>query len=292
MISSMTGFGRGSFKSRLGIFTAEVKTVNHKYLEVTCKLPNSLSIFEDKVKTLIQTIIKRGKVYYNLIHEGASPHADSLFVDKELAKKYYDKLSYLKKSLNLYGNIDVSDIISLPGILDYKNREKNISKCWPSIEKATASALNKLIVERDKEGKALFIDLKKRLVIINDHVLRIKDKSKKNVKGYKRKLEERIEEISGTQIVNNGRLEMEVALYAKNSDISEEVTRLKNHILNFERTINDSGEAGKKLDFIAQELHREINTVGSKSNDYAISKSVIEIKSEIEKIREQVKNLE
>ena len=163
---------------------------------------------------------------------------------------------------------------------------------WPPIHKAASLARDKLIVEREKEGRHLYKDFKKRLKRIKRYIVKIRDRSCINVENYKKKLEERIKEISRNQTVNNGRLEIEVALYAKNSDISEEVTRLDNHILNFNKTIDKRGEAGKKLDFIAQELHREINTVGSKSSDYAISKSVIEVKSEIEKIREQLKNIE
>lgn len=292
MIRSMTGFGSGKSRSKHGIVTSEIKTVNHKFLEISCKLPNSLSVFEDKIKLLLQKGIRRGKVYFNLIYEGASPHADSLYVDKKLAESYYNKLNSLRKIFRLEGEVRISDIITFPGILNYKTSEKDVSKLWPSVSEATHLAIARLINEREKEGKTLCRDFKKRLQRIKRYVFKIRDRAHGNVKDYKRRLEERIKEISGIQAINNERLEMEVALYAKNSDISEEIIRLKNHLSNFNKTITNAGEAGKKLDFIAQELHREINTVGSKSNDYTISKSVIEVKSEIEKIREQVKNIE
>jgi uncharacterized protein (TIGR00255 family) len=262
-------------------------------LEITCKFPNSIIFFEDKVKLALQKHIKRGKVYYNLIYEGTSPHADSLFIDKQLAKNYYHKLSYLGKMFNIKDNINMHDLISIPGILGYKTTESDVSKLWPAVDSATKLAIGKLIADREKEGRAIYSDLKKRLKKIQRYVDMIKDKANANVDGYKKKLEERIKEISGNnKLINNDRLEMEVAIYAKNSDISEEINRLKSHIKNFHKTIEGDGETGKKLDFIAQELHREVNTIGSKSNDYTISKAAIEIKSEIEKIREQVKNLE
>lgn len=292
MIKSMTGFGSDKSRSKYGVVTAEIKTVNHKFLEISCKLPNSLVIFEEKIKSLLQRGIKRGKVYFNLIYEGASPHADSLYVDKKLAKSYYNKLNSLKKAFKLEEGIKLNDIILFPGVLNYRSAEKDISKLWPSVRAAVNAALGKLINEREKEGRNLYKDFKRRIKKIKNYIAKIKDKAYINVKSYKEKLEQRISEISKSHAINNERLEMEVALYAKNSDISEEITRLKNHISNFDKTIAKSGEAGKKLDFIAQELHREINTVGSKSNDYTISKSVIEIKSEIEKIREQLKNIE
>ena len=292
MIRSMTGFGSGRAKTRSGVLTAEIKTVNHKFLEITCKLPNSLSFFEEKIKEILQKRIKRGKVYFNLIYEGSSPHAESLFVDKKLAQSYYNKLKFLKGSFKLGGEISLADIISFPGVLEYKSKEKDISNLWPSVFKATNAALKKLINEREKEGTELCKDFKYRIKRIEKHLSKIKERESINVKEYKNKLEKRIKEISGSHEINNGRIEMEVALYAKNSDITEEVTRLKNHILNFGKTIPQKSESGKKLDFIAQELHRETNTIGSKSNDYPISKSVIEIKSEIEKIREQLKNIE
>ncbi len=292
MIRSMTGFGSDKAKSKYGVVTAEIKTVNHKFLEITCKLPNSLVIFEEKIKSLLQRGIKRGKVYFNLIYEGTSLHVDSLYVDKKLAQSYYNKLNSLKKTFKLEKGIRLNDIISFPGVLNYRSAEKDVSKLWPSVHVAVDSALDKLINEREKEGRNLYKDFKKRIKRIKKYITKIESRAYINVKNYKRKLEHRIKEISKSQVINNGRLEMEVALYAKNSDISEEITRLKNHISNLDKTIGKRGEAGKKLDFIAQELHREINTVGSKSNDYTISKSVIEIKSEVEKIREQLKNIE
>lgn len=288
----MTGFGSSKAKIKYSVITVEIKTVNHKFLEISCKLPNSLSLFEDKVKALLQKGIRRGKVYFNLMHEGLSPQRDDLYLDVSLAKNYYKKLTELKKIFSIEENIGLKDVISYPGVLNHKVTEKEVSKLWPQMQRAINKALCKLVLEREKEGKHLSQDLKRRLIKIKKHVARIKERSYVNVKRYKHKLEKRIKDISGILPTNNDRLIMEVALYAKNSDISEEITRLGGHILNLYRIVQKGGETGKKLDFVAQEMHREANTIGSKSSDYTISRCVIEIKSEIEKIREQVKNIE
>lgn len=292
MIKSMTGFGSGSSRSSQGVVTAEIKTVNHKFLEISCKFPNSIAIFEDKIKAILQKSIKRGKVYFNLIYEGVSPHADSLFVDRKLARSYYNKLSLIRNLFRIDEKIRLSDLVSLPGVLSYKALEKDVSRLWPAVHAATNKAIEGLIAEREKEGKGLSGDFRKRVTKIKEYIAKIKARSRIDVRNYKKKMEEKIREITKNKDIGTGRLELEVALYAKNSDISEEITRLKNHVANFEKIIDRDSETGKKLDFVAQELHREINTVGSKSSDYMISKSVIEVKSEIEKIREQLKNIE
>jgi len=288
----MTGFGSSKSKGKRGVVTAEIKTVNHKFLELSIKLPPSLYIFEDKVKEVLETGIKRGKVYFNLMFEGSTASGDVLYLDVPLAKSYYHKLNDLKKVFKLEEKISLKDIVAFPGVINYRVSEKQALKAWPLVEDAIKKALKKLIIEREREGRHLAMDLAKRCATIKKHLNIIKDKAHLNVKNYKKKLEDRITEISNIPPANNDRLEMEVALFAKNSDITEEITRLTAHIVNFDRVLKQKGETGKKFDFIAQEMHREVNTIGSKSGDYNISMSVIEMKSEIEKIREQVKNIE
>jgi len=292
MIKSMTGFGKAEQDGKYGLFGAEVRTLNHKFLDVTAKLPNSLAIFDDKVKNLIRNKVKRGKVYFNLVHETAQEADANILIDKKLAESYSNKLKKLKKQLNLEGAIKLTDIISFPGVINFKLANRNVTKMWPFVKKAVEEALEKLTKDREKEGSFLSKDLTKRIKKIKRLTSKIKKSADFNVLGYKKKLENRIKELSKGYPVDKGRLEVEVALFAKNSDITEELTRLDNHIHNFTKTIKKTGEAGKKLDFIAQELHRETNTVGSKSSGFNISRGVIEIKTEIEKIREQLKNIE
>ena len=292
MIKSMTGFGRAEAKTKFGSFEAEIKTLNHKFLEITPKLPNSLATFDDKVKALVKSKLKRGKIYINLIHDTPHEPGARISIDRKLARNYAGKLKRLGKELNIKGSVEMSDIIALPGIVNYKALNKGAAKMWPFIKEVIIRALAKLTADREKEGRFLYLDLAKRMKKIKLIVSAIKRNAAQNVKVYKKRLSGRIKEISGNYPVDKGRIEIEVALFAKNSDITEEITRLNNHLENFTRTAAKAGEVGKKLDFIAQELHRETNTVGSKSSGFNISKGVIEIKTEIEKIREQLKNIE
>ncbi|UCD55207.1 MAG: YicC family protein [Candidatus Omnitrophota bacterium] len=292
MIRSMTGFGKGEVRGRFGFFGAEIKTINHKFLEITFKLPNSLAIFDDKVKALIKNRIKRGKVYLNLVHETAEGNTGNIFIDENLARNYSSRLKRLKKKLNIKDPVKIADIVSFPGVINYKLANKGTAKMWPFVKEAIEESLKKLVKDREKEGSFLFKDLIWRINKVKRIVSNIKGKAASNVQNYKKKLGDRIKELSGGYPIDNGRLEIEVALFAKNSDITEELTRLNNHIDNFTKTIRKDSEVGKKLDFIAQELHREINTIGAKSSGFNISSGVIEIKTEIEKIREQLKNIE
>jgi uncharacterized protein (TIGR00255 family) len=288
----MTGFGRGTVKLKKGVLNAEIKTVNHKFFDETLKLPNGIAAFEDKVKEVLQKKIRRGKVNLNLICEGKLLKPDKISINIEAAKNYYNQLSKLNKSLGVKDDITTKDLMLLPGVLSHEQMDEGLLKFWPSIKQVIDKALDSLNKDREKEGRSIYVDLKKRAGKINSMVSVIKARSHLNIGEYRKRFADRVKDITGGRDIDMGRLEMEVAIFAKNSDISEEVTRLKNHLINFDKTISGNGEVGKKLDFIAQELHREINTIGSKASDFKISKNVIEIKGEIEKIREQAKNLE
>ena len=292
MIRSMTGFGKGEAKFKRGKITAEIKTVNHKFFDATLKLPESLAVFEEKIKELLQKSIKRGKVNLNLICDYTGYESGKVRINKALAKDYYNELCGLKRVLAMKGDVMIREIVALPGIIDYEASPKSLSSLWPKIKKAIDKALGRLIVEREKEGKSIYAELAKRAERIGAMVAAINARSHLNIEEYRKRFADRIKDFTAGAVMDMGRLEMEVAIFAKNSDISEEVARLKNHLVNFKKTIAGDGDVGKKLDFIAQELHREINTVGSKASDFKISKNAIDIKSEIEKIREQAKNIE
>jgi uncharacterized protein (TIGR00255 family) len=292
VIKSMTGFGKGESKFRNGKITVEIKTVNHKFFDATLKLPTSIATLEDSIKEVLQKKIKRGKVNLNLVYDGTLPREDKVTIDEKIAKNYYAAITALKKHLNLKDEITAREIVALPGVVNYDSQGENLSKFWPKIKIALDSSIDKLVISREKEGNALYKDLAGRAKKIDRMLAVIKSRSYLNIKEYRKKFAEKIKTLTGDSDIDARRLEMEVAIFAKNSDISEEITRLKNHLENFKKTIGENGEVGKKLDFIAQELHREINTIGSKASDFKISKNAIEIKSEIEKIREQAKNIE
>ena len=292
MVKGMTGFGKGEGKFAKGQIIVEIKTVNHKFFDATLKLPNGISAFEDKIKEILQKDIKRGKVNLNLIYDGEPLKGGRINIDEKVAKSYHEGLQRLRRHLGLNDDFSAKDIMLLPGVINYEAVERNLPAIWPKVRLALDRAISALIKDREKEGKALCADLGKRAKKIEKMLSVIRSRAHLNIDEYRKRFADRISDITGGREIDMGRLEMEVAIFAKNSDISEEITRLDNHLVNFGKTISGSGEVGKKLDFIAQELHREINTIGSKASDFAISKNVIEIKGEIEKIREQAKNLE
>ncbi len=292
MIKSMTGFGKGEVKFPGGQIIAELKTVNHKFFDASLKLSETIAPFEDRIKTVLQKKINRGKVNVNIIYENRGAKDEVIAINRKLAKSYYAGIVGLKRALKLKEPVGLRELISLPGVINYAATQESLTVLWPKIERALSVALAALVSDREKEGKALHKDFFKRASSIDKMLTEIKSSSHLSVKEYRERFEKRVKDLASGHEIDKGRLEMEVAIFAKNIDISEEITRLKNHLANFKRTLGVNGEAGKKIDFIAQELHREINTIGSKASDFKISRNVIEIKSEIEKIREQAKNIE
>ncbi len=292
MIHSMTGFGRASAKCKYGIITVEIKSLNHKFFDTSIKLPNGLAGFEDRAKKIFQKNITRGKLYVNVTFDDKLNQVDKISIDVDAARAYKRHLAKLKKALGLKGDIKLDQFIALPGVISYEAPKIEAEKVWVHVRKVLTRAVAGLLLDRGKEGKALQKDLAKRVRGIKKLLVQIGKRSSINVGNYKRHLSKRIKELTGSEALDKGRLEQEVAIFAKNCDITEELTRMKSHLSAFEESLRREREIGKKLDFIAQELHREINTVGAKASDAQIAKNVIQIKSEIEKIREQVKNIQ
>ena len=292
MVRSMTGFGRAESAFRNGKITIEIKTVNHKFFDETLKLPNGIAAFEDRIKEVLQKRILRGKVNLNLIYDGKPLKDERIRINNDVAKRYYNELLKMKKHLGLKDDITTKDLVGLPGVLNYEAGAEKIAELWPKIKESLDRTIDRLVADREKEGRSLCRDLAARARHIESMLSLIKARAHLNIEEYRRRFADRVKAMTGGREMDRGRLEMEVAIFAKNSDISEEITRLKNHLANFKKTVSGNGEVGKKLDFIAQELHREINTIGSKASDFKVSTNVIEIKGEIEKIREQAKNLE
>jgi uncharacterized protein (TIGR00255 family) len=294
MIRSMTGFGKGTEKTPYGTITVEAKTLNHKSLSVTCSPFDGFFLLEEKIKDIFQKKLIRGKVFVKVTREGDDSHKtlQSIRINENIAKEYIKKIKSAQKALSVEGKLKIQDIIAFPGVIE-SNAGKKAGQLWPYIKKAAEKALTKLVEYRRGEGTRLAKDFLTRLTMIHKALKEIKKYEKQCVLNYKKKLAKVAEEISDKAEPNKGRLEEEVAVFAKNCDITEEIIRLENHVATYRRTLKPAKtDVGKKLDFIAQEMHREANTIGSKSADFRISRAVIEIKSEIEKMREQVKNVE
>lgn len=292
MIKSMTGFGRFVLKVENGPVRVELKSVNHKYFELSTRLPNHLLEFEDRLKSLVAKRIKRGKVHLSVMTPDPIHLAGRLVLDEHLAKATFRHLVRLKKILKIKEPVGLREVLQMSNIIAPGPSVIDPSRYWKKVEPAVTKGLNHLIESRLREGKALKHDLEGRLQRIKKALSAVERRSPAVVEKYRQKLIQRLHEFSKEPKLDSERLNTEVALYAKNSDISEEITRIKSHLDHVGATFRENSEVGRKIDFIAQELYREANTLGAKSNDTLIAKKVILIKSEIEKIREQAQNIE
>ncbi|MFH1305460.1 MAG: YicC/YloC family endoribonuclease [Candidatus Omnitrophota bacterium] len=294
MIKSMTGFGKGEEKSPYGSIVVEIKTLNHRSLDVICSPFNGLFLLEEKIKKIVEGKMFRGKVFVRIEREEAEgkESARKIEMNENVAKEYLRKIQKVQKNLGVGGEIQIGDLIAFPGVMR-RNPGKEEVKLWPYIKKAAEKALKNLLAYRKSEGMSLARDFNSRLRKIKGNMTAIKKFGKRRVAEHRKKLVKSVKDIAAGPVSDKSRLETEVALFARNCDIAEEITRLSGHLIAYKETMDRAKtDTGKKLDFIAQEMQREVNTIGAKSNDFSISKSVINIKSQIEKMREQIKNVE
>mgnify|MGYP001612322994 FL=1 len=292
MIKSMTGFGKGEAKSKSGVFTVEIRAVNHRYFDLSSKIPNGLMLLEDRIKELLNKDIKRGKVNLFLSHRSLGKDSGAITFDKQAIDKYYKILAEVKKRLDIKEEIKLSHILSFTDVIIHEEKVFDIDAMWASIKEAAVKAVSDCNKMREREGKALYKDFSARLSRISSCIDTVSGLAPSVVAEYKCRLDSRIKDIAKNKTIDEARLETELALFAKQCDISEELTRIKSHLEGFRKVLETGEEAGRKLDFILQELNREINTLGAKANDIKISRIVINIKSELEKMREQAQNVE
>jgi len=277
MIKSMTGYGKESLIIDSREYQVEIKSVNHRYLDISIKLPRTLNYLE-KMKRIIASKVKRGKfdVYVNFINN--STEGKNIKINTEIAKMYVKELKELAENENLISNINVMEIAKLPEVLNIQNTQEDdiIEK---ELEKVMTNAVDNLIAMRVAEGNKIEKDLIERLDIINEKVKEISELSTGLIQEYVVKLEGRIKELLTDQDIDKNRLAQETVIYADKCSIQEEVTRLDSHIAQFKQILNSKEAIGKKLDFLIQEMNRETNTIGSKANNLEITNAVIEIKT-------------
>lgn len=291
MIKSMTGFGRGKYEIDGRTYTVEIKSVNHKYTDISVKLPKFFNFVEDQVRKRIRDSISRGKVDVFISFENYSNKGTSIKINKELAKEYLTQLKELADEANIDFSVNVTDVSKLPEILKIENDsdEELISN---ELMVAVDYAIDAFINMREIEGKKLIEDVEKRIYTIQDKVNEITEFSSTLIEEYIEKLRLRVNELLEPGVVDENRLMQEIVIFSDKSSIEEELTRLKSHISQFLNLIKQSSPIGKKMDFLIQEMNRETNTIGSKANCLEITNRVIEIKTEIENIREQIQNIE
>ena len=288
----MTGYGKANIiKDETREYQVEIKSVNHRYLDVTVKMPKSISYLEEEIKKQITQKIKRGKIDVFVLFENNSQEGKEIKINKEIAKIYIEELKELAKQENLSSNIDVMEIAKFPDVLTIKNNEDE-QLIRKEIIEVTKQAVENLMQMRKIEGEKMQKDILSRLQKIDLTATEISKLSTGFIDEYVVKLENRIKEILKTETVDKNRIAQEVVIYADKCSVEEEITRLKSHIQQFRDVFTTDEAIGKKLDFIMQEMNRETNTIGSKANNLEITNGVIDIKTELEDIREQVQNIE
>ncbi|MCI7392167.1 MAG: YicC family protein [Clostridiales bacterium] len=295
MIRSMTGFGRGEYSDGKRNVICEIRTVNHRYADISVKMPKRYSFAEEKIKALIKERVRRGKVEVSIIVENLTEGDITIRLNSPVAQQYIENLKELKERYGLTGEIDLKLVSSMPDVLkaipDVEDEEEVTAVICESV-KAAVSRLDEM---RTTEGAKLAEDLLMRGELIREIVKKIEKRAPLVAEEYREKLEARIRELVEDKVdIPADRILVEAAVFADKANITEELVRLDSHMIQLKTFLTESGEGtvGKKLDFLVQEMNREANTIGSKANDLEITSLMLETKSEIEKIREQVQNIE
>lgn len=292
MIKSMTGFGRCEVAENNRKFTVEMKSVNHRYLDVSIKMPKTLNFFESAVRAELKNYISRGKVDVFIAYEDFSEKTSTVHYNRELAKEYLGYLRQMAEEFELESDIRVTTLSKYPEVFTMEETGVDEEELWKHLQKAVQGAAKMFVDTRIVEGEHLKTDLIDKLDGMLKMVDFIEARWPKLVEEYRRKLEDKVKELLQDTMIDEGRLLTEVTIFSDKICVDEEIVRLRSHIETTKNTLREGDSIGRKLDFIAQELNREANTILSKSNDLEITNCAIELKTEIEKVREQIQNIE
>ena len=292
MIKSMTGFGRCEFTDEKRKFTVELKSVNHRYLDDNIKMPKKLNFFESSIRALLKEYIERGKVDVYITYEDYTEDNYALKYNSALAAQYLDYLNRMAEEFDLENDIRVSNLSRYPDVLVMEEQDVDEKELWDGLERALRGACEQFVASRIKEGENLKVDLIDKLDHMISYVDFIEKRSPQIMEEYRKRLEDKIKEILGDRQMDDGRIATEVTIYADKVCVDEETVRLRSHINTTKDTLLEGGSIGRKLDFIAQEMNREANTILSKANNIEISDTGINLKTSIEKVREQIQNIE
>ena len=291
MVKSMTGYGKSNLSINSREYQVEIKTVNHKYIDTNIKIPRVISYLEEDIRKLIVSKIKRGKIDISIIFENYNEKENNIQINTQLAKTYIENLNKLAEEEKISANIEVTEITKLPDVLTIKsNLDENQIKI--ELLQVVDDAINKLVDMRKKEGEKVSQDILSKISLIENKKEEIFKLSTGLIDEYVVKLEARIKEILKTDDLDKSRLMQEVVIYADKCSVEEEITRLTSHIEQLRTLIKADEPSGKKMDFIIQEMNRETNTIGSKANNLEIINNVVDIKTILEDIREQIQNIE
>lgn len=292
MVKSMTGFGRACKEIDGYMITVEIKSVNHRYFEFSCRCPRQYGFIDDKIKSFINSKVARGKIECFVGIEALNTESADVVVNNTLAGAYVKALKELSDNYGLKEDFGASTVARFPDVLIVRKSEEDENKIWQLVKTVADEAVEKFIEMRKVEGKRMYDDVYSRSQFILDTVSFIEERSPQTVKEYNDKLVERVHELLGDVSLDENRLLQEVAIYADKVAVAEETVRLRSHISQLRDFISSDEAVGRKLDFLIQEINRETNTIGSKCNDVEIARKVVDVKAEIEKIREQIQNIE
>jgi len=292
MIKSMTGYGRAQGVVNGLNITVEIKSVNHRYFEFSSRLPRNYGFLDEKLKSFFMGAMERGKTECSVQIDATEEPDVVVEVNHPLVKSYLDAFRELSETYSLENNIRVSDLIRTPDALVIRKQPEDEDKIWDAVKTVAAEALGKFIAMREAEGERLRADVLSRLDTILDCVGTVEERSPETVREYNEKLLARLHEMLGEVHIDEQRILTEAAIFADKIAVAEETVRLRSHIDQMRVFLDSDTATGKKMDFLVQEMNREANTIGSKCNDVAIAGTVVNIKSEIEKIREQIQNIE
>ena len=292
MIKSMTGFGRCELSEGERKVSVEIKTVNHRYLDVAMKMPKKLNFFDSAIRTVLKEYLQRGKVDVFVTYEDLSESNVSLVYNQKVAEQYVKYFRQMEEQFGLENDMKVSVLARCPEVLVMEEQQEDEEEIWQLLEKAVRGACEKVVETRVREGEALKCDLLAKL----DEMLRmtafIEERSPQIMAEYRQKLEAKVQDLLTDAQTDESRIAMEVTLFADKICVDEEIVRLRSHVEATKAALESGGSVGRKLDFIAQEMNREANTTLSKANDLEISNCAIDLKTEIEKVREQIQNME
>jgi uncharacterized protein (TIGR00255 family) len=288
----MTGYGRAEVVYAGRKFSVELNSVNRKQSDIVINLPRDLAELEPRIRQTINEHISRGRTNATVALHSGPDGSPSLALDTELARSYHEAMRALQKELNAPGEITISTILQAPGVMRFPEQTLDAEEAWPSVDRALRGALADLIKMREREGRHLAKDLVHRLKAIRKKLMEIRTVHPDVVKRYRAVLIDRIQKAGLPIASDDERLLKEISFFADRADVSEELTRLESHLIQFAQHLRSKEPVGRTLEFIAQEMFRELNTLGAKANDAAISQRVIACKAELEKIREQAQNLE
>lgn len=290
-MNSMTGFGRANLEKNSREYIIEIKSVNHRYNDITIKAPRNLLFLEEKIRKCVLNRISRGKIDIYITYLNFGTEGRKVIINKELAKLYIDELREVANENQIDSEIKVTEISKFPDVLTIEE-DANQETIEEELLECLNMALDKFTSMRLQEGNIIKNDLEQRIQKIEENTKKIFECSSGLVEEYIVKLENRVNEILKTDVVDKARLAQEIVIYSDKCSVEEELTRLKSHTIQFRELINKNEPVGKRLDFLIQEMNREVNTIGSKSGNLEITNSVIELKTVLEDIREQIQNIE